>query len=63
MLIIATSTNKRGKEDIMFVIVYQQEDIPYPHGQFGTEVPNSYFNYCKVSWQLQQCFNQLWAVV
>ena len=25
---------------------------PYSHGQFGTQVPNNYFNYCKVILQL-----------
>ena len=29
----------------------------YPHGQFNTQVPNNYFNYCKVILQLQQYFN------
>ena len=37
--------------------------LPYPHGQFDTQVPNNYFNYCKVIMQLQQYFNQLWALV
>ena len=36
---------------------------PYPHGQFGTQVPNNCFNYCKVILQFQQYFNQLGAVV
>ena len=35
----------------------------YPHGQFGTQVQNNHFNYCKVIMQSQQYFNQLWAVV
>ena len=26
----------------------------YPHGQFGTQVSNKYFNYCKVILQFQQ---------
>ena len=34
-----------------------------PHGQFGTQVPINYFNYCKVIMQLQQYFYQLWACV
>ena len=39
------------------------ELLPYQHGQFGTQVMNNYFNYYKVILQLQQYFNQLWAVV
>ena len=31
--------------------------LPYLHGQFGTQVLNNYFNYCKVIMQLQQQFN------
>ena len=31
--------------------------LPYPHGQFGTQVPNNYFNCCKVIMQLQQYVN------
>ena len=31
--------------------------IPYPHGQFGIQVPNNYFNYCKLIMHLQQYFN------
>ena len=37
--------------------------IPHPHGQFGTQVPNTYFNYYKVILQLQQYLNQLWAAL
>ena len=29
-------------------------DLPYLHGQLGTQVPNNYFNHCKVVMQLQQ---------
>ena len=38
----------------MFVMGFY---YPYPHGQLGTQVPNNYFNYCKVILQLQQYFN------
>ena len=33
------------------------KQVPYPYGQFGTQEPNNYFNYCKVIMQLQQYFN------
>ena len=36
-------------------------NIPYPHSQFGTQVSNNYFNYCKVILQLEQYFDQFWG--
>ena len=39
-----------------------RDPLPYPHGQFGTQMPNKYFNYCKVILQFKQYFNQLWAL-
>ena len=34
-----------------------------PEIVYRTRTANNYFNYCKVIMQLQQYFNQLWAVV
>ena len=34
-------------------VVWTIYNTPYMHGQFGTQVPNNYFNYCKVIMQLQ----------
>ena len=41
-------------KDVKF---FERENSNYPHGQLGTQVPNKYFNYCKVILQLQQYFN------
>ena len=49
-------TAYRMKHDGRYVFV-SCNLLPYPHGQLGTQVPNNYFNYCKVILQLQQYFN------
>ena len=58
---------KRWVSECIYSIKFYLRDttlkLPYPHGQFRTQVPNNYFNYCKAILQLQQYFNQLWAVV
>ena len=61
--------NNRSKSEtlwkllIIFRTLWNMPRLPYPHGQFGTQLSNNYFNYCKAIMQLQQYFNQLWAVV